>query len=65
MMDKDVLIKELVFALKLTLRRLRAREKYAAGYRLGRVPDKVFDELDRTRDAEAIAQAAIDKAKGR
>ena len=62
MMDKDAYINELVEALKIMQRRLKAREEYAAGYRTGRVPERVFKELKKTEGAEELARIVIDKA---
>ena len=55
---------ELLEALEEVLKRLDARERYAAGYRLGRVSEKVFKTLDETANAEQNARQAIAKARG-
>ena len=52
-------IAELRAALKLALRRIVVREKYAAMYRCGKASEKVFDELEKTKDAESIGRAVL------
>ena len=54
----------LLAACERLLKRLDARERYAAGYRIGRVPESVFDTLEQTRDAENNARIAIARARG-
>ncbi len=54
-----VRIAKLEAACERLLKRLDARERYAAGYRVGRVPESVFDALEQTRDAENEARAAL------
>jgi chromosome segregation ATPase len=55
-----VRIAKLEAACKKLLKRLDALERYAAGYRVGRVPESVFDALEQTRDAENEARAALE-----
>ncbi len=62
MNESDQIIDELIRATELLLIRLHAREKYAQGYRLGRVPESVFTTLEKTRTVAVDAVAIVAKA---
>jgi len=55
---------DLLAACKALLVRLAVKDRQLAGHRIGRMPQKVFDDLDKTVHAEADAAKAIAKAKG-